>query len=668
MPKVPVYDNYEELGPQPGVRQSSVVTPASLAAPFEQLDRAGRAVSGVGDALMKVATQMRREETEKAVLDLSNGLAEKVQMQHEAIAKREGDNAWGVTVDTTKWWDDLKTAYSKEITTPAVRDAFMKNFDRMRLQSRAFAGEYEAQQRKISLDNARGSAISLAQRNAIAAVGTVNERQAIFDARQQITENVLKRAKQKGHNNDAAEADLYKELSALHLGVIQRKVDAGDVKGAREYFTRYSKNTPGAELPTPLVEGNIDLANRPRRQNEDGSTSTVRSISVEIDGKQYLIPTIREDGRLMDDDEAVQEFRNSGKHLGAFKTVEEADAYAEAIHRAQEKMLAGEGDGRPRAYGGMPAEIDPKRWDDVERVLKKAETSEAAQREYQGALVVADGNLEEAMKNVRARKLDPDVEKEVLNRLKDAEAERKYFATEQQKKFDDAAWKAFQDNGHRIDKIPPSVWEGASGTTRKAIEDEADQRRRELAGGGGRKTDPGTYYELRKMMRDDPKKFRGEDLRKYSTRLSPSDFEEFVRLQTADEKEVKDVAAVDDQLRTAHNLLGLGNKDLEKKGAFDSVALAELDREQRQKGKPLTFEERQKVIDRLMMPGTIERGMWFDKSARWYEVQGTDEAAKFTPGSKKDREEAVAALRKQGFVAPTEKQITDLIKLHYGIQ
>ncbi len=97
----------------------------------------------------------------------------------------------------------------------------------------------------------------------------------------------------------------------------------------------YVAGTKPEGMVTP---GNIDIANRPQVKMDDGGTATVRSMSVNMDGKEVLIPTISPDGRLLSDDEAIAEYRKTGKHLGMFDTPEHATAYAEKLHEQQERM------------------------------------------------------------------------------------------------------------------------------------------------------------------------------------------------------------------------------------------------------------------------------------------------------------------------------------------
>lgn len=86
-----------------------------------------------------------------------------------------------------------------------------------------------------------------------------------------------------------------------------------------------------------VEEGNIDLNNRPIVKNNDGSISTVRSMSVEMDGQHILIPTVV-GNKVVSDKEAFKHFQETGEHLGIFDNQKDADKYAQKLHKDQEKL------------------------------------------------------------------------------------------------------------------------------------------------------------------------------------------------------------------------------------------------------------------------------------------------------------------------------------------
>ena len=91
-----------------------------------------------------------------------------------------------------------------------------------------------------------------------------------------------------------------------------------------------------------LVEaGNIDLFNRPVVKNSDGSISTVKSISFDTDRGTVLVPTIADDGTVMDPKDAITYAMKNKKHLGIFKDRMAADKYAESLHNQQAEFYKG---------------------------------------------------------------------------------------------------------------------------------------------------------------------------------------------------------------------------------------------------------------------------------------------------------------------------------------
>lgn len=113
-----------------------------------------------------------------------------------------------------------------------------------------------------------------------------------------------------------------------------------------DQFDQQAQNSTGALARGQLQAGNIDLNNRPVVRNPDGSISTVRSISANFDGQEYLLPTVSDDGRVLSDDDAIEQFRLTGRNLGAFDSPENATAYARGLHQDQERLYA------PQANGG----------------------------------------------------------------------------------------------------------------------------------------------------------------------------------------------------------------------------------------------------------------------------------------------------------------------------
>ena len=127
---------------------------------------------------------------------------------------------------------------------------------------------------------------------------------------------------------------------------------------AAEYETILKKAESGKYAQDDAVigqygKGNIDLYHRPQYQYDDGAIATVESMSFNEDSQEILVPTIAFDNAgkavKLTDDEAIDRYRRTGEYLGKFKSVEEADAYAEQLHRAQDYYYNGRGGAAKRS-------------------------------------------------------------------------------------------------------------------------------------------------------------------------------------------------------------------------------------------------------------------------------------------------------------------------------
>ena len=137
------------------------------------------------------------------------------------------------------------------------------------------------------------------------------------------------------------------EISLAPVNAAQKTLDALKAQNDALYRPNY-----GA--------GNIDLSATPRFENGDGTYSTVRSMSFYDDktGLEILIPTIIKDENgqwyAANDEQAIENYYKTGKYFGAFRTVEDANAYAIKLHNQQEELF----DQRAKLSAQIQAQAD----------------------------------------------------------------------------------------------------------------------------------------------------------------------------------------------------------------------------------------------------------------------------------------------------------------------
>lgn len=168
----------------------------------------------------------------------------------------------------------------------------------------------------------------------------------------------------------------------------QRVERATQVAGTRAEETVETGGFNPNRAPGLVERGNIDIYNRPTVRNGDGSISTVRSMSIEEDGRHILIPTVAADGsRILSDDEAVAQYEATGQQLGVFDSETSATAYAERLHDQQEKQYSAGAD--PRLAGLTYEQRVTLRAGAVRAVEAQARAADQARAAEQAAKVNA---------------------------------------------------------------------------------------------------------------------------------------------------------------------------------------------------------------------------------------------------------------------------------------
>lgn len=107
--------------------------------------------------------------------------------------------------------------------------------------------------------------------------------------------------------------------------------------GGDEFVARLMTPPELRGAPGMTAHGNIDLYHRPAVRNEDGSISSVRSMSFNDGTGEILVPTVVGD-RVVSERDAIAEYRRTGNHLGRFATPDDATEYADRLHEQQANL------------------------------------------------------------------------------------------------------------------------------------------------------------------------------------------------------------------------------------------------------------------------------------------------------------------------------------------
>jgi hypothetical protein len=311
-----------------------------------------------------------------------------------------------------------------------------------------------------------------------------------------------------------------------------------------------------------------------------------------------------------------------------------------------------------RYFETNKGEINGGEYDSINRVLQVGETKQAG-FEFANRQDIRELNTVE-QRIAAARdffKDEPAKRESAIAELKLRENERIQFRERGQKDAADQAWRTYAQSGDLKD-IPSTTIAAMDGKDLEALRKHAELK----LNGTAVRTDPVAWLDVRDRI------LAGEqvDLRKHINEIAVGDIKELEKLQTKD-ADIRDAATLSQQLGNTHDLMKWGGGDKAKKGMFDKAATDAINIEQQRLGKKLNYEQRQQIIDKMLIQGKVDGSGWFSDSKTYYEVAGTRDAAKFEPKpSKEDKQAIVERYTRRNGAPPNDAQISAIYKTWKG--
>lgn len=574
MPTVPRYDlPQEQLGALPTVRQRGAPAGA-FEGSSRQTGAMGSALTDAGNATLDVATDLQRRENADLVFRADAALTNDYLTFERSARERRGQQAWNLTQDAAKWWEENTKKQSEGLTNSVQRQAFEQQSAQRRLRSLDTLSAHESSERRASLQESAQASI----------VGAINL--AAGSALQ-------------WRSPDAP--------AAPAVGPDGLKAPSGPTPVSRD----------------PVTAAKMDVLKRVQILSDlNGWTPELRAAK---------------------EAEYVTNFHK--QVLGALVDVDPAKA--KAYYQANEQEV----EGSQRA--------------EVQRALSIGGAKVVAQSAADEVMASGLGEAE-ALKLVRD-KFQGDEESQVVAEVKVRFSERGQARESDQRDAADQAYDVFARTG-RLSSVPTSVLSRMDGKTLMALRKDA----KSAAAGEEVSTDWSIYYDLRKRIADDPARFTREvDLRQYFPQLGKAQRESLIDLQTKASKpdELGDVVSFERQLTNTHNALGwTGQSSAAQKGQFDEVASRAVAAAQIRAGKKLTQTERQEVLDRLVIEGSIaDSGTFFDDKGRLYEFVDTEQMTRFEPQVPKGEREKIAAALTRAGKPVTDAEVLRLYKRQKGL-
>lgn len=253
--------------------------------------------------------------------------------------------------------------------------------------------------------------------------------------------------------------------------------------------------------------------------------------------------------------------------------------------------------------------------------LIRAQTLRGAAQDKADEILASTDSQREALKQARAIE-DPEQRDEVVRRVNSRFAEQEAIEADERREVARAAFAVVEDSGS-VDSIPVSVWDELDVDTKRALE----IRSRQVRAGIEPVTDWDVYYDLKSQASDPTTAvaYTERNLLTYRHQLSDAEFKELVGIQNAlkagrgrSDKVLQGYRTANQIVNDALSSVGIdsspkeGSDDAKRVNQFRRRVDEEIVAYQTLTGKEATTDEIQRIVDQLMLKGSVPGAVWGD--------------------------------------------------------